>query len=58
MMRGYKSAPSAEAFSELRRVHYNLVRTHQGLGTTPAEAADIRLPLGQNRFLALIYFLR
>ena len=39
---------SAEAFLNLRRMVYNYVRTHQGLGRTPAEVAGIRLDLGKN----------
>jgi hypothetical protein len=46
-MRHFKSLASAEAFLDLRRMVYNYVRTHQGLGRTPAEAAGIRLELGK-----------
>ncbi|TDA32743.1 MAG: hypothetical protein DSO04_00950 [Hadesarchaea archaeon] len=53
-MRHFKSLASAEAFLDLRRMVYNYVRTHQGLGRTPAEAAGIRLDLGKNRLLGLI----
>jgi hypothetical protein len=48
-----RKAP-AEAFLSLRRMIYNYVRTHQGLISTPAEAADIRLDLRKNRLLNLI----
>jgi hypothetical protein len=53
-MRHFKSSASAEAFLSLRRMVYNYVRTHQGLMSTPAEAADIQLDLGKNRLLNLI----
>lgn len=53
-MRHFKSFASAEAFLSLRRAIYNYVRTHQGLRSTPAEAADIRLDLKRNRLLNLI----
>jgi len=52
--RGFKSPRSGENFSELRRIIYNFVRTHQGLGKTPAEEAEIPLPIiGRNRLLHL-----
>ena len=52
--RGFKSPESGEAFGELRRIIFNFVRTHQGLGKTPAEAAELDLHLGRNRLLNLI----
>jgi len=52
--RGFKSPESGEAFGELRRIIFNFVRTHQGLGKTPAEAAELDLYLGRNRLLNLI----
>jgi len=54
--RGFKSQESGESFAELRRIIYNFVRTHQGLGRTPAEEAELLLPLGRNRLLRLIRF--
>ncbi|MDI6855617.1 MAG: hypothetical protein QMD21_02375 [Candidatus Thermoplasmatota archaeon] len=45
-----------EAFTELRRIVYNFVRTHQGINTTPEIAAEVNLPLGRNRLLGLIIF--
>ena len=54
--RGFKSPESGEAFGELRRIIFNFVRTHQGLGKTPAEAAELDLYLGRNRLLNLIKF--
>jgi len=56
VMRGFKSPESGEAFGELRRIIFNFVRTHQGLGKTPAEAAELGLHLGRNRLLNLIKF--
>jgi len=45
---------SGEAFGELRRIIFNFVRTHQGLGKTPAEATELDLHLNRNRLLNLI----
>jgi len=54
--RGFKTPESGENFSEIRRIIYDFVRTHQGIGKTPAEEAEIILPLGRNRLLSLINF--
>lgn len=54
-MRGFKETSSAEAFSDLRRIVYNFVRVHQGLGKTPAEEAELDFKLGRNKLLHLIY---
>jgi len=54
--RGFKTPESGESFSELRRIIYDFVRTHQGLGKTPAEEAEIDISLGKNRLLTLIKF--
>ena len=56
VMRGSKSSESAECFTELRRITYNFVRTHQGIKRTPAEKAGLNLDLGRNRLLNLIFF--
>jgi len=56
IMRGFKSEISGEAFSDMRRIVYNFVRTHQGLDRTPAEEAELDVPLGRNRLLDLIIF--
>lgn len=56
VMRGFKSQSSGSAFTQLRRIVYNFVRTHQGLGKTPAEEAELDVPLGRNRLLDLIFF--
>jgi transposase-like protein len=54
--RGFKSSDSGETFTELRRIIYNFVRTHQGINTTPAVAAELDFPLGRNKLLNLIIF--
>ena len=56
-MRGFKSPESGECFTELRRIIYNFVGTHQGIGKTPAEEVELNLDLGRNRLLNLIFFL-
>jgi hypothetical protein len=43
-----------EIFGELRRLTYNFVRMHQGIGKTPAEEAGLNLSLGRNKLLNLI----
>ncbi len=54
VMRGFKSKDSGSAFIELRRIVYNFVRTHLGLGKTPADEAGLMMPLGNNKLLNLI----
>ena len=56
IMRGFKSDESADAFLKLRTFIYNFVRPHQGLGRTPAEAAECNIPVGRNRLLGLISY--
>lgn len=41
VMRAFDNEKGAAALAEGWRVHYNLVRTHQTLGTTPGEAAGL-----------------
>ncbi len=53
-MRGFKSKDSGSAFTELRRIVYNFVRTHLGIGKTPADEAGLMMPLGNNKLLNLI----
>jgi hypothetical protein len=53
-MRGFKSKNSGSAFTDMRRIVYNFVRTHQGLGKTPADEAGLKMPLDNNRLLNLI----
>ena len=53
--RGLGDMESAQQFVDLLRIHHNFVRPHQGLGgKTPAQAAGIRLALGENAYLNLI----
>jgi hypothetical protein len=54
VMRGFKSKNSGSAFTEMRRIVYNFVRTHQGLGKTPADEAGLKMSLDNNRLLNLI----
>ena len=54
--RGFKNPTSGESFTELRRIVYNFVRTHQSINTTPAVVAELDLPLGRNKLLDLIIF--
>ena len=56
---GFKSFDDAKNFMNLRRVIYNFVNPHQELeGKTPAEMAEIILPLKRNKLLNLIKFVR
>lgn len=55
-MRGFKNPELGECFTDLRRIIYNFVRTHQGISKTPAEEAELNLDLGRNRLLNLIFF--
>ena len=55
---GFGSFDGAESFMNLRRVIHNFVKAHQQLqGKTPAEMAEITLPLKRNKLLNLIRFL-
>jgi len=55
---GFGSFEGAEAFMNLRRVINNFVNPHQQLqGKTPAEMAEIFLPLGRNKILGLARYL-
>lgn len=54
-MCGFKNPKSAEATLELLAIWYNFIRVHQGIGMTPSEKAGIKLNLGQNKWLGLIY---
>ena len=56
---GFGSFEGAKAFMNLRRIIYNFVNPHQELGgKTPAEIAEITLPLRRNKLLSLIKFVR
>lgn len=55
---GFGSFEGAEAFMNLQRVIHNFINPHQELGgKTPAEMAEIILPLKRNKLLNLIRFL-
>jgi len=55
---GFKSFDDAKCFMDLRRVINNFVNPHQELNEkTPAEMAEIILPLRRNKLLNLIRFL-
>lgn len=54
---GFGSFRGAEEFMNLRRVIHNFVKSNQQLqGKTPAEMAEIFLPLKRNRLLGLIEY--
>ena len=56
---GFGSFEGAKSFMNLRRIIHNFVNPHQQLeGKTPAEKADITLPLKRNKLLNLIRFVR
>jgi len=44
VMRGFKAVPSSTTINQGFRIHYNFLREHMALGTTPAKAAKIDLP--------------
>lgn len=53
--RGLGNDDSAQDFVELLKINHNFVKPHQGLdGKTPAQAANIDLNLGQDKYLDLI----
>ncbi|HXG74082.1 MAG TPA: DDE-type integrase/transposase/recombinase [Candidatus Nitrosotenuis sp.] len=54
VMRGMNKAESTQKLIEAFRIHYNFCREHSTLGKTPAEAAGIKLELGQNKIENLI----
>lgn len=59
MRGGFENFEGGEAFLNLRHLIHNFVNPHQQLkGKTPAEAAEIRLPLGRNKLLDLIKYVR
>lgn len=59
MRGGFRSFEGGEAFTNFKRVIHNFVNPHYELnGKTPAEVAEIRLPLGRNRLLGLIEYIR
>ena len=53
--RGLGNDESAQTFADLHQIHHNQVRPHGGLdGKTPAQAANIDLRLGDDKYLDLI----
>ncbi len=57
VMRGFNGFESASAFLEMKRIIHNYVNPHMELkGMTPAEKAEIKLPLGRNKLLSLIKY--
>ena len=57
MRGGFGSFEGAETFLNLRHIIHNFVNPHQGLkGKTPAEEAEIALPLARNKLLGLIKY--
>jgi transposase-like protein len=55
---GFENFDGATAFMDLQRVLHNFVNPHQEIGgKTPAEMADITLPLKRNKLLNLIRLL-
>ena len=56
---GFKGFEDAREFMNLRRIIHNFVDPNQELeGKTPAEMAEITLPLKRNKLLSLISFVR
>ena len=54
---GFKDFEKAKCFMDLRRIIHNYVNPNQELGgKTPAEMAEIILPLKRNKLLGLIIF--
>jgi len=53
VMRAFDQETGAAALMEGWRVHYDMIRTHQAIGKTPAEAADIA-PLVGFKWLELL----
>lgn len=59
MRGGFRSDDGAIAFTNFKRTIHNFVNPHHELkGRTPAETAEINLPLGRNRLLGLIKYFR
>ena len=58
MRKGFSSFEGAESFMNLQCVIHNFVNPHQELkDKTPAEMAEIILPLGRNKILGLARYL-
>lgn len=55
----FQTFEGAKNFFALKNTIYNYINPHTSLkGKTPAEAAEIRLELGQNKLLSLIKLAR
>jgi transposase InsO family protein len=54
VMRGMENKEFAQKLIDAYRVHYNYVRNHGSIKKTPAEQANIKLELGQNKIENLI----
>jgi len=54
VMRGMDHRESAQRLIDAYRIHYNFVREHGSLATTPALRAGIDLDLGENKIETLI----
>lgn len=55
VMRGFGSMKSAGLLLNLLAINYNFIKIHQGIGCTPAEKCGIKLSMGKNKWLGLIY---
>ena len=59
MRGGFDSFEGGESFMNINHIIHNFVNPHQQLGgRTPAEAAEIKLPLNRNKLLNLINYVR
>jgi putative transposase len=55
VMRGFDTDPTANETMQGYRLYYNFIRPHMALnGLTPAQAANLELGLGQNRWKSMI----
>jgi len=54
VMRGMDHKDSAQKTIDAFRIHYNFIREHGSIKKIPAEQADIKLDLGQNKLEKLI----
>ncbi len=55
VMRAFKNKESAKLILDLFVIYYNCIRIHQGINKTPIEQAGVKLNLGKNKWLDLIY---
>lgn len=59
MRGGFGSFEGAEAFMNIKHIFHNFINPHQGIkGKTPAENAGINIPLGKNKLLDLIKYVK